>query len=149
MKKVYRSKISPFLTIILIAATISPLIPLFFKPYDSSALLVCLLCFLVCLVICIPALFMTYYTIEEDSLHIKSGFFFHKTLAIASIRKIEETNNIISSPAPSLDRLEIIYHKYDSVLISPADKEGFLKEMASLNPELQIIRRKKAITHTA
>ena len=149
MKKMYRSKISPLLTILLIAATISPLIPLFFEPYDSTTLLVCLLTFLVCLVICIPALFMTYYTIEDDSLHIKSGFLYNKKIAIASIRKVEETNNIISSPAPSLDRLEIIFNKFDSVLISPADKEGFLKEMESLNPEVQIIRRKKATAHTA
>ena len=42
---------------------------------------------------------------------------------IKSIRKIIETYNPLSSPAASIDRLEIFYNKFDSILISPKDKK--------------------------
>lgn len=64
----------------------------------------------------------TKYTIEGDKLVIKCGFLYHKTIDINTIRRIAETNNLLSSPATSLDRLEILYGKFDSVLISPRRK---------------------------
>ncbi|WP_428663382.1 PH domain-containing protein [Runella sp.] len=43
-------------------------------------------------------------------IQIKSGLFFSKSLEINSIKKIVETRNPISSPALSLDRIELIYN---------------------------------------
>ncbi|MCG9792995.1 PH domain-containing protein [Flavobacterium algicola] len=82
------------------------------------------------------------YTIAKDNLNIKCGFFVNKNIDIKTIRKISETHNLLSSPAASLDRLEIVYNKFDSVLISPKDKDRFLKDLKRINPEMEIIYRK-------
>lgn len=80
----------------------------------------------------------TYYQIEHGALRIKSGFIINKHIAINSIRKIQKSNSIFSSPAASLDRLEIFYNKYDSVLISPKDKQEFLAQLRNINPAIEI-----------
>ncbi|HRG07012.1 MAG TPA: PH domain-containing protein [Cyclobacteriaceae bacterium] len=80
----------------------------------------------------------TYYQIEGHNLRIKSGFIINKLIAINSIRKIQKSNSIFSSPAASLDRLEIFYNKYDSILISPKDKEEFLAQLRNINPAIEI-----------
>jgi len=38
----------------------------------------------------------------------------------------------------SLDRLEIFYNRFDSVVISPEDKAGFIAELTKLNPEIEV-----------
>ncbi|MBX2914025.1 MAG: PH domain-containing protein [Cyclobacteriaceae bacterium] len=81
----------------------------------------------------------TYYQIEGRNLRIKSGFIINKLIAIESIRKIQKSNSVFSSPAASLDRLEVFYNKYDSVLISPKDKQNFLAQLLQINPSIKII----------
>jgi Bacterial PH domain len=80
----------------------------------------------------------TFYQLEGKSLRIKSGFIINKLIMIDSIRKIQKSNSLFSSPAASLDRLEIFYNKYDSILISPKDKQKFLAELQKINPTIEI-----------
>lgn len=80
----------------------------------------------------------TYYEIEGKNLRIKSGFIINKLISIDSIRKIQKSNSIYSSPAASLDRIEIFYNKYDSVLISPKYKQEFLAELRKINSAIEI-----------
>lgn len=83
--------------------------------------------------------FSTYYIINDKELSIKSSFLVNKKVDINSIRKISETNNPISSPATSFDRLELVYNKHGSILISPKDKSGFIKDILKVNPEIEIV----------
>jgi hypothetical protein len=46
---------------------------------------------------------------------------------IQKITSVKRTRNPLSSPALSTDRLEIKYGKWDFVLISPKNKERFVK----------------------
>ncbi len=85
----------------------------------------------------------TKYTIEGDNLVIKCGFLYHKTIDINTIRRIAETNNLLSSPATSLDRLEILYGKFDSVLISPRRKAEFINDIKRINPGIEVNLKKK------
>lgn len=85
----------------------------------------------------------TNYTIENESLKVKSGFMVNKTIDIQSIKKISETNNMLSSPATSLDRLEITYGKFDSVLISPKLKREFIERIKALNSNVEIVLKEK------
>jgi hypothetical protein len=78
----------------------------------------------------------TRYTITSHDLLIVCGPF-RQRLPLASIVSIMPSHNPLSSPALSLDRLEIRYGKFDSVLISPADKTGFLAALHQLNPALR------------
>jgi hypothetical protein len=79
----------------------------------------------------------TIYTIEEETLHIKSGFFRYPPIAIKDIKKIEKTNNLIASPAASFDRIEIYFGKFDSIVLSPKDKQKFAAALIKINPNIQ------------
>lgn len=89
-------------------------------------------------------LFMTtYYVINGNKLTIKCGFFLNKTIDIGTITKISETNNPLSSPATSIDRIEIIYGKFDSVIISPKQKKEFINDIITLNPSVEVKYKKE------
>lgn len=82
--------------------------------------------------------FSTEYTITDNgNLKVRCGFVYNKSFDINNIRSISKTNNPISSPAPSLDRLELTYGKFDLIIISPKDKTGFAKELRKINPKIE------------
>lgn len=85
----------------------------------------------------------TNYSIEGHQLTVKSGFLYHSTIDIHTITKVSETNNPISSPAISLDRLEIRYAAHSSVIISPKDKHDFLDHLLQINPQISILYKKR------
>jgi Bacterial PH domain len=78
------------------------------------------------------------YTIDSTTLSITIGFFYKKQIAINTISKISKTNNALSAPAASLDRLEICYNKTQSVLISPQQQTEFVKQLQQLNPSIEV-----------
>ena len=67
----------------------------------------------------------THYTVDGNTLRIACGPFRWK-VPVDAIESVEPTRNPLSSPALSLDRLRIQYGKR-RILVSPADKAGFLK----------------------
>jgi hypothetical protein len=73
------------------------------------------------------------YKIEGENLII-----WHTNIEIKSIRKIYRTNNPLSSPALSLDRLAIVYNKFDEILISPKERNEFIDELLKINPSIEI-----------
>ncbi len=81
----------------------------------------------------------TRYTINQGHLHIVSGFLYKKEIPLYSIISITPSRNPISSPTFSLDRLEIRYGTGDYVLISPKQKEDFLREIQLNNRNITII----------
>jgi hypothetical protein len=81
--------------------------------------------------------FKTVYIIEDGQLKIKFGFFSFKPIDISEIKEISKTSNILSSPAPSFDRIEIKYADLGSVIISPKDRLSFSKDLVQLNPEIR------------
>jgi hypothetical protein len=83
-------------------------------------------------------LLTTFYKVDKNILTIKCGFLFNKEIEIKKIKKIEETNNILSSPAASLDRLAIFIDKYEPIMVSPKDKEGFIKELIQINADIEV-----------
>ena len=92
-------------------------------------------------------LYGTGYTITPDRLFIRCGpFAFHVTLH--GIDSITPTRSPWSSPACSLDRLKIVYGlSHQSIMISPADKSGFLAAIVQQCPSLIVLHnqvRKKA-----
>lgn len=76
----------------------------------------------------------TYYVVEHDVLRIVSGPFRWR-IPLADITNVEATRNPLSSPALSMDRLKVSYGKRKFVLVSPEDKEGFIRALhAGRNP---------------
>ena len=99
------------------------------------------LIFILCMIAFIVHMFSTtFYIIEGEKLIIKCGFLINISIAIETLKKISETNNIMSSPALSLDRLEIFYNKFDTIMISPKDKTRFIEAIQKVNPQVEIRR---------
>ena len=84
----------------------------------------------------------TYYIIDEGILKVKCAFFINKSFEISRVTKVTETNNPLSAPAASLDRLEIVFDNHESVIISPKQKNDFILQLRKLNPKI-IVNLKK------
>jgi hypothetical protein len=70
-------------------------------------------------------LLATDYRVERDDCRVRSGPF-RWTIPVSEIQSVRPTRNPRSSPALSLDRLEITYGGGRRLLVSPLDKDGFL-----------------------
>lgn len=79
----------------------------------------------------------TKYIIIDSVLIVKAGFFINKTIPIQEIRCITKSNNPLSSPALSLDRIQIIYGKSRSVIISPKERTIFVNQLQKINPNIK------------
>ena len=80
--------------------------------------------------------FTTEYIIAENHLIIRCGPFKNKIL-LKNIKSVRKTKNPLSSPALSLRRLEISYDTYNSVLISPKNREEFIKTLTEQYPHIK------------
>ncbi len=82
----------------------------------------------------------TRYEITPTDLQVRCGPF-RTTVPLAAIVEVFPTRNPVGAAAPSLDRLQIDYrHKHGGMafaLISPKDKEGFVRDLASTAPQLR------------
>jgi len=93
----------------------------------------------------------TYYKIipmEKEELFITCGGISSYHIPLDSIIEVFPTNNPLSSPACSIDRLEIKYRSRSlpllygeshitMVLISPLDKDSFLQHLVEATPALE------------
>lgn len=77
----------------------------------------------------------TRYVVEEARLLVESGPFSWR-LPFESIEAVLPSTSPASSPALSIDRLEIRGKGRRSLLISPRDREGFLGELLARCPHL-------------
>jgi len=68
----------------------------------------------------------THYTVDGNTLHVVSGPFRWK-VPVDQIQSVQATRSPLSSPALSLDRLRIQYGTRRRIMVSPADKAGFLR----------------------
>jgi len=81
--------------------------------------------------------FGTGYEILDDELRIRCGPFRQK-IPLREIKEIKKTRSPLSAPACSLDRMEIEYGKSKRVMISPADKESFIKVIIEKSPYIRL-----------
>lgn len=69
---------------------------------------------------------------------IKPGVLVRQNIEIESIREIENTSTILSSPAISFDRIVIRYGIYDETMISPKDKTAFTQLLKDRNHSIVV-----------
>ncbi len=79
---------------------------------------------------------ITYVITDDGYLIAKSRFVKYEPVAIDSITRIVKTQNPISAPASSLDRIEIFYSEHCSIIISPKDKIGLVDALKKINPSI-------------
>ena len=137
MKK-YKSKIglSIVLFIVIILSSVSTII-IINRAWIGLAILLLIVGF-------ISYTFMTtYYIIHGNDLIIKCGFMYNATIKIGRIKKIVETNNPLSSPATSLDRIMIYFGNSDTIMISPKEKMDFIDQLRATNPKIEVLLKSK------
>ena len=134
MKKKYSSKIG-FVAILPISCILLLSSLLFL---EESSWLIFITCVVIPLSLVYILLLPTYYIIDDNSLTIKCGFSKEK-IDISMIKKIKETNSWLTSPALSLDRIEIFYKRYNRIMISPKNKHDFIQDLIDINPNIEII----------
>lgn len=78
----------------------------------------------------------TGYKIVQNSLTIRSGPF-RWDIPVQDIHTIQPSRKLISSPALSLERLEIKYGT-ESILISPVQENDLIQELLRINPAIHI-----------
>ena len=71
------------------------------------------------------------YGLDDTHLHVRFGLC-RPRIPLADISEVYPTRNPLSSPALSLDRLHVQYGQgfFKAVMISPADRNGFLDDLA-------------------
>jgi len=132
--KTFRSKIGFGIAAILLFAL---LLPIYFVLIDQAWVPFFILLGL--LVFVFHLLLTTQYILDGDKLIVNAGLIYRRIIDIGSITKIYKTNNPISSPAPSLDRLGILYSNGGSILVSPKDQEGFIAALKEVNPKIELM----------
>lgn len=81
-----------------------------------------------------------HYQITSSDLNIRSGLL-RWQIPLASVYAVHPTNNPLSSPALSLDRLRVDYRKNGKpryILISPENKGEFIRELAAIETGLEV-----------
>lgn len=85
--------------------------------------------------------YTTYYEIQKEVLII-SMFFYKTKIKISEIRTIKYSNSIIKTnfykPGFHHKGIEIMYHKYDDIFISPENKDQFIAQLLEINPNIEI-----------
>ncbi len=133
---IYYSKISYTLLIVIFIAFFGPLIPNLINGGFNKNLYLMILGLLILYGFILHMFFNTIYTIDQQMLHIKCGFFRYNSINIMEMKKVSKSSSIISSPAASFDRIEITYGKFDELIISPRHKTKFVKDLKKINPNL-------------
>lgn len=77
----------------------------------------------------------TRYLVGDREVIVRSGPFRWR-IEIATIESVRPSRNPLSSPALSLDRLEVRYGRGRALLISPEDRTGFLDAIVARSPGL-------------
>jgi hypothetical protein len=85
--------------------------------------------------------FTTYYEIQENLL-VVSMFFYKTKIKISEIKTIKYSNSIMKTnfykPGFHHRGIEIVYHKYDDIFISPNNRDQFIKQLIEQNPTIEI-----------
>lgn len=136
MKKVFVSKIGTFILV-----PLAILLGILMLAFIQEGALLGLIPLILVILFILNMFLNTRYTLDQGMLDIRCGFLYHKVIAVSEIRKISETNTLMSSPALSLDRLELHLDKASSVVISPKNKDEFIEAMLQVNDQILVQRK--------
>lgn len=80
--------------------------------------------------------FNTSYTINNTKVIVKCGRLYTKEIDINTIKSIAKTSVLLSAPAPSYKRIELVYGKYETLVISPKNEKDFAKDLVKINSNI-------------
>lgn len=127
MDRTYRSKVDLWLLLLIDGVIIASVVPIGLSGDVLESIVLAAL-------IGVPVsiyMFNIKYVIHDSSLIVKDGIFQH-TYDINRIESIKPTRTLLSSPAASLDRLEINF-AHDRLIVSPRQKEEFIRHLCEVS----------------
>lgn len=130
-KKIYRSKVSwglisvPFALFLVVTAS------MVYKQEALNGLLVTRGILLAAPFFITYSAYAIRYTITDGLLCVQCGILYRRHLEASRITEIKRTNDPISAPAASLDRLCIAH---GVLIISSRGKETFVQQLLNINP---------------
>lgn len=128
---VFESKVDSWLLLIVglaVAISLSAFSVLLFVQPTVPNIFLALFILPVGVVLPLWIIISTKYTLTQDELSVRSGPF-KWVIPRKDISSITETRSPLATPALSLDRLLICYGNGKKLMVSPEDKEGFLKAL--------------------
>lgn len=131
---VYQSKVDVWLVALSVGIMAAACVPGLFFDFSWGALTACLLS----LALVVSVVFSIRYEISGDKLRVVCCWIFIETFDIHKITSVKPTRTILSSPAASLDRIEVRAGRR-SVVISPRSKHQFVKQLLDINPSIDVI----------
>ncbi|MCP4580124.1 MAG: PH domain-containing protein [candidate division Zixibacteria bacterium] len=140
--RIYKSKVDLWLALIVIAAGVlvlgGTIQLLLSEGLYHPATLALLLCSIFLVAVIFGLAYPVSYEISQTELIIRSGLT-KSSIELSTIESVKPSRDPSSSPAWSLDRLRIDYHKQGKltfILISPDDKSAFLNELEVITKNL-------------
>ncbi len=134
---IYKSKVDAWVAVLLVVAGLGMLAAGIAAAVSLGSVTAVAPIGIVALVI-LALMWPLYYEITDAELTIRAGVVrWH--IPLSNIVRVRPSSSAVSSPALSLDRLEIAYEKNGAlkrVLISPADAENFLCDLRARAPQL-------------
>jgi Bacterial PH domain len=125
----YKSKIDTWLLMLLVGTDIFVLVIVWsVASLGAMSIPVALVTLLPATMLPLWILVATRYDLTDDFLLIRSGPFRWR-VAIADITSVAPTRNPLSSPALSLDRLRIDYGQGRAIMISPSNRDDFVRAL--------------------
>lgn len=127
---IFKSRIDAWFVLVLVAADVAVVVSLVAARQTPALWPVHLVTIALGIGLPLWLLISTRYEIGDTDLHIVSGPV-RARIPLRDITGVEPTRSVLASPALSLDRLRISYGTYGSVMISPKDKDGFVRELTA------------------
>jgi hypothetical protein len=123
----FRSAIDVWLLLVFACTTLLVLVALVPLLASGAILLAALI---LASAVGLPAwlLLSTWYEVDEELLLVRSGPF-NWRIRRCDISAVRPTRSVLSSPALSLDRLEIEYGNGRRILVSPANRQSFVETL--------------------
>ena len=130
----YPSKVDLWLAVLLLAMPIAVVVAWIMALTSGSSddLIAAVVASVLVVVILFGLVYPMRYGLDDKHLMVRFGLV-RTRIPLADITTVEPTRNPLASPALSLDRLSIVSGPglTGTVMISPADRERFLNELAS------------------
>ncbi len=142
--RIYKSKVDLWLIFIVMTSCIvitgGAIYSILYEGFNNPASLTLSLSSIFFIAVIFGLAYPVSYEITQSDLIIRSGLT-KRSIELSTIESVKPSRNPLSSPAWSLDRLRIDYHKKSKlkfILISPEDRSAFLNELVLTTNNLSL-----------
>lgn len=143
MEQIYKSRVDAVFKILIVAVFVFLFYDLWAvaATLEQNALVRKVIGVVAIPIVLLPIMFGTRYLVspEKGTLRVRCGFIPYGTYEIGQIVSIRETESLWAAPAASFDRIKLEFKDGKKLVISPADKSGFVRALTALTPQINVM----------